>query len=41
MKHRIVWKDANTDVDFTARTVSYYGCNGEEYTKKCPAVEVE
>jgi uncharacterized protein YbcV (DUF1398 family) len=28
------------DVDFTARTVSYYGCNGEEYTEKYPAVEV-
>jgi uncharacterized protein YbcV (DUF1398 family) len=28
------------DVDFTARTVSYYGCNGEEYVEKHPAVEV-
>jgi uncharacterized protein YbcV (DUF1398 family) len=28
------------DVDFTARTVSYYGCNGEEYVEKYPAVEV-
>lgn len=29
------------DVDFTARTVSYYGCNGEEYIEEYPAVEVE
>ena len=29
------------DVDFTARTVAYYGCNGEEYIEKYPAVEVE
>jgi uncharacterized protein YbcV (DUF1398 family) len=28
------------DVDFSARTVSYYGCNGEEYVEKYPAVEV-
>jgi uncharacterized protein YbcV (DUF1398 family) len=28
------------DVDFTARTVSYYGCNGEEYVEKYPAVEL-
>ena len=28
------------DVDFTARTVSYYGCNSEEYVEKYPAVEV-
>ncbi|MGD0361822.1 MAG: DUF1398 family protein [Bryobacteraceae bacterium] len=29
------------DVDFTARTVAYYGCNGEEYIETYPAVEVE
>jgi len=29
------------DVDFIARTVSYYGSNGEEYVEKYPAVEVE
>jgi uncharacterized protein YbcV (DUF1398 family) len=29
------------DVDFVARTVSYYGSNGEEYVEKYPAVEVE
>ena len=29
------------DVDFSARTVSYYGSNGEEYVEKYPAVEVE
>src|SRR6202041_3316545 len=29
------------DVDFTARTVSYYGCNGEEYIEEYPVVEVE
>jgi uncharacterized protein YbcV (DUF1398 family) len=28
------------DVDFSARTVSYYGCNGEEYVEKYPVVEV-
>jgi uncharacterized protein YbcV (DUF1398 family) len=28
------------DVDFAARTVTYYGCNGEEYTESYPAVEV-
>jgi uncharacterized protein YbcV (DUF1398 family) len=28
------------DVDFSARTASYYGCNGEEYVEKYPAVEV-
>ena len=27
------------DVDFTARTVAYYGCNGEEYLEAYPAVE--
>jgi uncharacterized protein YbcV (DUF1398 family) len=29
------------DVDFDARTVSYYGCNGEEYVEAYPAVNVE
>ena len=29
------------DVDFAARTVAYYGCNGEEYVEDYPAVEVE
>jgi uncharacterized protein YbcV (DUF1398 family) len=28
------------EVDFTARTVSYYGCNGEEYVEAYPAVEI-
>lgn len=28
------------DVDFTARTVAYYGCNGEEYIEDYPAVDV-
>jgi uncharacterized protein YbcV (DUF1398 family) len=28
------------DVDFTARTVAYYGCNGEEYIEAYPIVEV-
>jgi uncharacterized protein YbcV (DUF1398 family) len=28
------------DVDFTARTVAYFGCNGEEYTEAYPAVEI-
>jgi uncharacterized protein YbcV (DUF1398 family) len=28
------------DVDFTARTVAYYGCNGEEYVEAYPSVEV-
>ena len=29
------------DVDFEARTVTYYGCNGEEYTVEAyPAVEI-
>ena len=28
------------DVDFAARTVAYYGCNGEEYIEAYPAVEV-
>jgi uncharacterized protein YbcV (DUF1398 family) len=29
------------DVDFTARTVAYYGCYGEEYVEDYPAVKVE
>ena len=29
------------DVDFTARTVVYYGCNGEEYLEAYPTVEVD
>lgn len=29
------------DVDFGARTVAYYGCNGEEYIEAYPAVEIE
>ena len=29
------------DVDFEARTVSYYGCNGEEYLESYPAANVE
>ncbi len=29
------------DVDFTARTVAYYGCNGEEYIEEYPTVELE
>ncbi len=29
------------DVDFLARTVAYYGGNGEEYSEDYPAVEVE
>jgi uncharacterized protein YbcV (DUF1398 family) len=28
------------DVDFAARTVAYYGCNGEEYVEDYPAVDV-
>jgi uncharacterized protein YbcV (DUF1398 family) len=28
------------DVDFAARTVAYYGCNGEEYTEAYPAVDL-
>lgn len=27
------------DVDFAARTVAYYGCNGEEYIEAYPNVE--
>jgi uncharacterized protein YbcV (DUF1398 family) len=29
------------DVDFTARTVAYYGCNGEEYVETYPIAEVD
>ena len=29
------------DVDFMARTVAYYGCNGEEYVEAYPAVEID
>jgi uncharacterized protein YbcV (DUF1398 family) len=29
------------DVDFKARTVAYYGCNGDEYIEDYTAVEVE
>ena len=29
------------DVDFTARTVAYYGCNGEEYIEEYPFVQLE
>jgi uncharacterized protein YbcV (DUF1398 family) len=28
------------DVKFTARTVAYYGCNGEQYVEAYPIVEV-
>jgi uncharacterized protein YbcV (DUF1398 family) len=28
------------DVDFDARTVAYYGCNGEEYVENYPSVEI-
>jgi uncharacterized protein YbcV (DUF1398 family) len=28
------------DVDFGARTVTYYGCTGEEYVEAYPAVEI-
>jgi uncharacterized protein YbcV (DUF1398 family) len=28
------------DVDFEARTVSYFGCNGEEYLEAYPPVEI-
>ena len=28
------------EVEFNARTVTYYGCNGETYTEQYPAVEV-
>ena len=29
------------DVDFEERTVTYYGCNGEEYAEAYPAVEIK
>ena len=29
------------DVDFDARTVTYYGCNGEEYVEEYPAANLE
>jgi uncharacterized protein YbcV (DUF1398 family) len=29
------------DVDFAARKVTYYGCNGEEYIEDYPAVDVD
>jgi len=29
------------DVDFTARTVAYHGCNGEEYVEAYRRVEVD
>jgi uncharacterized protein YbcV (DUF1398 family) len=29
------------DVDFMGRTVTYYGCNGEEYVEAYPAVEIK
>jgi len=29
------------DVDFWRRTVTYYGCNGEEYVEAYPAVEIK
>lgn len=29
------------DVDFLARTVAYYGCNGEEYVEAYPRVELD
>src|SRR6185312_830308 len=28
------------DVDFAARTVTYYGCNGEEYFEAYPEVSI-
>jgi len=28
------------DVDFAARTVRYYGCEGDEYVEAYPAVEI-
>jgi uncharacterized protein YbcV (DUF1398 family) len=28
------------DVDFAARTVAYYGCNGEEYVEASPAASI-
>jgi uncharacterized protein YbcV (DUF1398 family) len=29
------------DVDFAARTVAYYSCNGDEYVEAYPAVELK
>jgi uncharacterized protein YbcV (DUF1398 family) len=29
------------DVDFDARTVMYYGCNGEEFVESYPSAQVE
>lgn len=29
------------DVDFAARNVAYYGCNGETYIEAYPAVEID
>jgi uncharacterized protein YbcV (DUF1398 family) len=29
------------EVDFAARTVAYYGCNGEDYIEAYPAVELK
>jgi uncharacterized protein YbcV (DUF1398 family) len=29
------------DVDFTARTVAYYGCHGEEYVEEYPAIDLK
>lgn len=29
------------DVDFAARTCSYYGCKGEEYVEEYPAVSID
>jgi len=29
------------DVDFAARTVAYYGCNGEQYVESYPSVDLK
>jgi uncharacterized protein YbcV (DUF1398 family) len=29
------------EVDFGARTVAYYGCNGEEYIEAYPAIKID
>lgn len=29
------------EVDFSARTVTYQGCNGEQYIERYPAVDIE
>jgi uncharacterized protein YbcV (DUF1398 family) len=29
------------DVDFAARRVAYYGCDGEQYVESYPAVDVK